>query len=327
MMSSTPTHYRDLYFEHKNLTRISGEPTFASLHKMLLELKANAVSVPSTLGGGAHGFIGVILSGPTYATLAPMTPFVIPGHTGPLRVVHGATQYEIALAKTMHEESTQTFQTYQLVQRALVQQVLEAIETKYLSSIRNRVTGQVPAEIRALVLHLFRIYGKITPQQLRGKREAVEQMDYKIDEPIAIIFDAIEDLVEISELPGSPYTADQVVDIGYIVLSKNRIFRSDIRKWMRRPEVEKLGLTSFFNLLKHTKNSETQMQLWMNSASTVLMRMYRRLSVNYAMNTHHPQSQRQTQSFTFLAWKHHTQIPLRPSQTTSPHPSQILFNK
>ena len=229
-MSSTPTHYRDLYFEHKNLTRISGEPTFASLHKMLLELKANAVSVPSTLGGGAHGFIGVILSGPTYATLAPMTPFVIPVHPGPLRVVHGATQYEIALAKTMHEESTQTFQTYQLVQRALVQQVLEAIETKYLSSIRNRVTGQVPAEIRALVLHLFRIYGKITPQQLRGKREAVEQMDYKIDEPIAIIFDAIEDLVEIAELAGRPYTADQIVDIGYIVLSKNRIFRSDIRK-------------------------------------------------------------------------------------------------
>ena len=114
-MSATPTHYRDLYFEHKNLTRISGEPTFASLHRMLLEPKSNTASVHSTLGGGSHGFVVVILSDPNYATLVPMKPFVAPVHPCPLRVVQGATQYEIALAKTIHEEVLQTFQTYQLV--------------------------------------------------------------------------------------------------------------------------------------------------------------------------------------------------------------------
>ena len=78
MMLSNTTHYRNLYFEHNNLTRISGEPTFASLHNILLELKANAVSVPSQLGGGAHSFIGIVLFNPTYATLVPMTPFITP---------------------------------------------------------------------------------------------------------------------------------------------------------------------------------------------------------------------------------------------------------
>ena len=110
MLSSSLTDYRDLYFEHKNLTRISGEPTFVMLHQLLLELKANAVSVPSTLGGGAHGFIGINLSGPTYAILAlPMTPFVTPIHPGGLRVPIGAIQYQAALAKKVHEEATQTF--------------------------------------------------------------------------------------------------------------------------------------------------------------------------------------------------------------------------
>ena len=50
MLSSNTTHYRDLYFEHRNLTQISGKPSFANLRKILLELKANAVSVPSQLG-------------------------------------------------------------------------------------------------------------------------------------------------------------------------------------------------------------------------------------------------------------------------------------
>ena len=75
---------------------------------------------------------------------------------------------------------------------------------------------------------------------MRAKREVVEKMDYTIDEPIAIIFDAVKDLVEIAELAGRPYSADQIFDIGYIVLSNNRIFRSDIRKWMRKPEEEKM---------------------------------------------------------------------------------------
>ena len=75
---------------------MSGEPTFASLNKILLEIKANAVSAPSTLGKGSHGFIGIILYNTTYATLAPMTPFITPVQPDPLRVPDGSSQYQIA---------------------------------------------------------------------------------------------------------------------------------------------------------------------------------------------------------------------------------------
>ena len=122
-------------------------------------------SVPSILCGGQNGIIGVILCPVTYATLAPMQPFVPPVHPGILQVDLPATQFEIALAKTVHDENVRNFQSYLLVQRALVQQVLEAINEKYLSSLRNRITEQVPSEIRDLILHLFRVYGKITPQE------------------------------------------------------------------------------------------------------------------------------------------------------------------
>ena len=60
-------------------------------------------------------------------------------------------------------------------------------------------------------------------------------MEYKLEEPINIIFDAVEDLVEIEELAGRLYTPEQVIDLGYIILSKTRIFRGGICKWSRKP--------------------------------------------------------------------------------------------
>ena len=61
-------------------------------------------------------------------------------------------------------------------------------------------------------------------------------MKYNLEEPINIIFDAVEDLVEISELAGRPCSTQQIVDLGYIILSKNQIFRSGIRKRVGRPK-------------------------------------------------------------------------------------------
>ena len=62
MMGSTVTmNVRELYFEHQDLMRINSEPMFDHLHRMLQEIKANVVSVPTSLGGGAHGYIGIIL--------------------------------------------------------------------------------------------------------------------------------------------------------------------------------------------------------------------------------------------------------------------------
>ena len=163
MSTRSSTNVRDLYFEFKELTPIVGEPEFDGLHQMLLEIKANLSSVPSTLGGGAHGYAGIILSAPTYANLAPGTPFLTPAHPGPLNIPIRATQFEIALAKSQHEEALKNFSEYQLVQRAIIQQVLQAIESKFVTRLRNRVSGQVPNDIIQLMMSLFQIYGRILP--------------------------------------------------------------------------------------------------------------------------------------------------------------------
>ena len=140
------------------MPRIIGEPSFTSLHDLLRRLKANASSVPCTLGGGAHGYVGTLLSPQAYASLSN-TAFNPPNHPGSLVIPMGSTQYEIAHLKQAHKDNLSTFQNYTLMQRALIGQLCQAVDPQYTAALRNRITGQIPNNCRDILLYLFRVYG------------------------------------------------------------------------------------------------------------------------------------------------------------------------
>ncbi len=77
-MSSTLQHgvinYRLAFFDHPTLTKISGEPSLSNLMTLQNELKANAQSVDTNLGGGAHGHLGLVVPASVYNNIAPDTP-------------------------------------------------------------------------------------------------------------------------------------------------------------------------------------------------------------------------------------------------------------
>jgi hypothetical protein len=61
-MSDYQTNLRENFFQFPTLTKIHGDPTYASLAKLTKEWKANGKSVPTTLGGGPQGHLGLITS-------------------------------------------------------------------------------------------------------------------------------------------------------------------------------------------------------------------------------------------------------------------------
>ena len=75
MTSPSSVNYKDSYFEHLVLPEIRGEPTYETLHQLKNELKAIASSVPNTLVGGNHGYLGMILTPAEYLPIAPVDPF------------------------------------------------------------------------------------------------------------------------------------------------------------------------------------------------------------------------------------------------------------
>ena len=105
------------------------------------ELKANAGSVTSTLGGVSHGHLGFLLSDIRYATLQDTTPWVTPGNPGPFGPPAG-TDAVIEAAKDVWKELKQKFDLCQATEKALVAQIVEAFDPMYPRALLNSATGQ-----------------------------------------------------------------------------------------------------------------------------------------------------------------------------------------
>ena len=255
-MNTSNINLNDLYFEYKVLTKIVGEPTFDKLHVLFRELKANAAAVPCTLAGGANGYLGMLVGATQYQTVAPGTPFVAPPQPGALVIDPTDTQYQIMIAKTLYETALREHQTYVLLQRSLIAQVQEAIQTKYTNAIRNRITGQLPGDIRLLKNHLFSTYGKINEQELQTKYDETIKLSYSVSDPIDDIFNAVEDLCEIAEFADTPYSPRQQVNIGYLIVNRQPIFRGDVRKWMRKSLVDK----TWIHFMAHFRQAHQELR-------------------------------------------------------------------
>ena len=89
---SSNINYKDNLFDRSNLTPIRGEPTFETLHKLRNEIKANAKSVYSNLGVGAHVHLGIVITEAQYELIYP-NPFVYPTHLGPLIIPYDTTAH------------------------------------------------------------------------------------------------------------------------------------------------------------------------------------------------------------------------------------------
>ena len=80
-------------------------------------------------------------------------------------------------------------------------------------------------------------------------------MQFDLDEPIDTIFNAIEDLAEIGELAGKPFTDPQLVDYCFVIAHRNRAFCTDIRDWMRKPEHKQ----TYVNFKTHFTESHVEL--------------------------------------------------------------------
>ena len=70
MVSTDNTNYAETYFDYKKLTSVCGEPTFQALKDLKDEPRANASNVPSNLGGGLYGHLGLVLSPAEYTNVS-----------------------------------------------------------------------------------------------------------------------------------------------------------------------------------------------------------------------------------------------------------------
>ena len=163
MTSSTAYSIIDIkqtFFDYPELTKITGEPKLRSLLKMKNELKANAWLVPSTLRGGRHGHLGLVLTTDEYETVAHGTPYIKP--TLPtLNTETGDTQFQLAQKQHEYDTKMLTYRESIAVDRILIQQIVNALDDKFLKALWEWTTNPIIMKISNILIYLFDTYGDI----------------------------------------------------------------------------------------------------------------------------------------------------------------------
>ena len=91
-------------FPNNPVTKIDGEPTYQILRLLETELVQNTSSLIIELGGGNHGYLGLVLSAEKYILLIGHV-FIPHPNPGPIQTFSAnCTQPQIAQVSATHKE-------------------------------------------------------------------------------------------------------------------------------------------------------------------------------------------------------------------------------
>ena len=76
-------------------------------------------------------------------------------------------------------------------------------------------------------------YGRITPQQLDNKKTTLKSMTLNPAQPIEIIFNSVDDLVESARADEAELTQIQTINLTVFILHRQRIIKDNIWAWKR----------------------------------------------------------------------------------------------
>jgi hypothetical protein len=206
--------------------KIRGEPDYQRLAKLFDDIKANASSVPCHLGGGAHGYLGAVLTPLAYAaTIAPVNaPFVVPLDPGPMQPVPvGATAAAREQWNGDHDKAVKQFKEYDAVTKALRKQIVSAIDETYVKPLKTRNSGYNNAAVDAMITYLFTAYGNIDDESIVvNEKKFIEPWDGT--SPFENIIERIDECIDFAEAAEQPYSAPQILSKIYTLVYNTGLY-------------------------------------------------------------------------------------------------------
>jgi len=115
-----------------------------------------------------------------------------------------------------------------LVLEGLIQQINKSIDSEYLDAIRNRITSTLEGPISDIIEHLQTHYGKITAQMLAQKEDELGNLTYDPNQAMDFLFSKIDDLSDLANQAGTPYTDVQRIQKAYLIIQHSSRFNQHI---------------------------------------------------------------------------------------------------
>jgi hypothetical protein len=127
------------------VTKIHGQPTSHDLTILEEEIIATLANIPTSLGGGNHGHVGVIMNPMENNTMTGGIDFVNPVNPGiyPTGLAINVAAGTRARAEAEHKELINQYKKFEGVHLRAKDLILEAVNNKYLIKIEHETMGYI----------------------------------------------------------------------------------------------------------------------------------------------------------------------------------------
>ena len=181
--------YAASYFKYKTPTPIQGAPPSKTLKLLKQEFRANASSIELDLGGGDHGYLGLVLTDIEYTTVGVATAFTAPVFLiTPLVIPIGTDQVQALNLREQYKDAKRAYYECKNVEKALQRHIQDTIEDKYLESLVNEDTQLIQADIPDVLTYLNDTYGKVPSEEVEQKEAEIRTMHFNPADPMILLF-------------------------------------------------------------------------------------------------------------------------------------------
>ena len=255
--NTSQVDYARSCFKYPTPTPIRGEPTYESLKRIREELCANASSVESELGGGDHGYLGLVLTDQEYAELSRSPPqFVAPQFPGALSIPESAGPVQALGLRSTHEESLRQYRECRNVEKALLRFIQGAMEEEYLEDLLDTESNLITEDIPEVLKRLTDAYGRISTGIVKEKEKDILSMNYTLDDPLVNLYRPVEQLKKLAIAAEIAYSDPQLIEIALTVIRNTGDMESAQKAWNRKPVLEK----TWACLKKHFRTARQELK-------------------------------------------------------------------
>jgi len=224
----------------ETVTKIHGQPTSHDLTNLEKEIISILANIPTTLGGGNYGHVGVIMDPTDYTTMTGGTSFVNPVNPGiyPADLALNAAAGIRARTEAEHKELINQFETFEGVRLGTKDLILAAVDNEYLNEIEHETLGYLNQTPRQMFEHLLTRGGALDfadTKDLLANRDG----DWNVTENPQIYFNRVEKAIKGLLRNGITSDLNERRDIALFQFKATGEFDPAVREWEAKPAAQK----------------------------------------------------------------------------------------
>ena len=249
---SLDKHKTTFPFPHATVTTIKGRPDPLTLGILQGELYANAMSVPTELGGGLYGHLALIMPYADYTTLEGAIEYAIPAHPGvQADAAPTATAVMITQLNRQHDKALDRHMLHANVSNALKQQLLEAVDDMFVSVLRHQRLRYSQVTPLQLMQHLIDTYNIVTEETLEDNRGRLGA-EWNPDEGMEVLYTRITNVQQFAAEAGAHHVISDATAIHLVLtaLERTGMFADACADWRKRAPTTQI-LATFKTDMNH----------------------------------------------------------------------------